>query len=264
MFDRTTVAPVIPSHLFLSNSDNRPFIEGKSQRIAGPGRGLLILAFVLLIATIGLAYLGISDWLTAQELNRRGILTNGTVIDRSESSDDDGSSYYVKYHFFPVGSEGVTFVHEQHVSWDTYTRLQNGSQVSISYLPENPDVNHLGGADADSTSANSSLWILLLPGLMLIVAVNMVRRVWRYRRLMREGGVIFGELTRCSSEKVEDDSGESYRVAYSYKFPVSHNHDLHSTKYVCMSAYWFARWSAPANGTPVAVLYVNDKLFEML
>lgn len=68
----------------------------------------------------------------AQRLDTEGVTVTTSIVDLYESSDSDGSSYYVAYE---VPSRG----HIRHgVSRGIYRRLRVGETITVRYLPDNP------------------------------------------------------------------------------------------------------------------------------
>jgi hypothetical protein len=76
----------------------------------------------------------------AHVLDQQGILTDGVVIDRWFSYDNDGASdYSSSYLAYRYGSYEI----KQIVSSWTYLRTRIGARVRVRYLPSNPHIAHL-------------------------------------------------------------------------------------------------------------------------
>lgn len=263
MFDNTVVPPFVLDSLFLANSRNCDFVEGTSKRIALRGENSLSLGIILLLVTLPLTCWLVTDWYTRLSLNLWGSKVTGTVVARAEVIGEDSSDYYITYRYTVARSQdNHDYSQKQKVSYETYNRLTIGSAVTVSFFPDNPGFSRLAGDDVDNTDYNSL--VLLLVGLLLLWGWSSVFTGLEYRAFVRNGRLLFGTVIGCSAKLVSDDDGESYTITVHYDFTTPDGYRKEGNKYLNMKVGTFEHWAEPAKGTPVAVLYVNDRLFQML
>jgi hypothetical protein len=103
---------------------------------------------------------------------------------------------------------------------------------------------------------------------LLIQARELHRQWWRCRRLERDGEVLFGQATACTvacANSVDDQSGcvsHGWQVDLHYEFTTPSGVVI-SDK-VRFTRGEMAEEQAPTAGTPVAVLYVGEGLYQIL
>jgi hypothetical protein len=257
------------SDMFLLNPGNRAVVEGKSRRL---GHRILLQEMLTFIALIPLILLGcwgmiqtvkaVSDM---SRLSQSSALTvTGEIVGRRIST-GKSTSYYVAYRFRDTGSENE-YQREQMVSAATYERLAEGSPVTVRYVPMDPTISSLGGSDADNTylvSVSISM-IIFIPFLLLssVVGKNVLksarRKIERQQRLVREGRVLPGQVISCDGRQYKG----LYTVRVRYRFRSPTDKELISLASRGRNDLRTAK--LPQQGTPVAVLYVNSKLYELL
>jgi len=81
---------------------------------------------------------------TAQALETRGIIVDGTITNRErrESRDSDGNRtvrYYVSYRFSPL--QGPTISRRVRTNASYYNTVQIGQRIAIRYLPDRPQTH---------------------------------------------------------------------------------------------------------------------------
>ena len=87
---------------------------------------------------------------TENALNERGVTTEGTVsrkwteTSRNASSNTRSTTYHVSYSFDGDEGNGVEIIFsEQDVSSGIYNSVRNGGSVTVTFLPDNPNVNRI-------------------------------------------------------------------------------------------------------------------------
>ncbi|HEU4325341.1 MAG TPA: hypothetical protein VFS21_19515 [Roseiflexaceae bacterium] len=119
------------------------------------GRGswsgpLLVLIFAAGVVVVFLAAVGLAFLIRREErrrakalalaLDERGVIVDGTIIDRWGSFGDQGTSdYFRRYLAYRYGQGEV----RQVVSWWTYWHTHIGDAVQVRYLPDQPHVARL-------------------------------------------------------------------------------------------------------------------------
>ena len=133
---------------------------------------MVLLAIIL--PGIVTAVLAIQMWHEFQALSQAGITTQGTVTDLSESSDADGTSYYVHYRF--VANDHF-YIESDSVSYDDYKTLELGQQVTIRYAANDPTVSHFGAQDSPLTAIFLTLFSLVWNGFLVFGFLTRKRSV---------------------------------------------------------------------------------------
>jgi hypothetical protein len=249
-----------PDNLFLLNRGNWNFVNGKSRRIAGTNNCLLIVLSSVVLAIM--LYIAGNFLLTAFMVNQSGHGGSAVIVSRRTSS-GKSTSYYVTFKFTPTTGDfqGKPVSVEQSVSRDAYNRLADGSEVSISYVPTAPTMALLAGSDADNSIINSTIVFGLAASIILVAAMRQFfRDWWRNARLARDGRLVEGQLTSYRTRRGRR-SGFYVDVNYTFQSPQDGQYlagkgseargDLRDTP-------------APPIGTPVSVLFVDNKLFKVL
>jgi hypothetical protein len=100
---------------------------------------------------------------------------------------------------------------------------------------------------------------------LFILIVILYRTNSRALRLKTEGRIVRGQIKSYSEKITEDGEGyRSYSVVLVFEFCAS-DHRRIVGRIVCILSASDYYWTQPPEpGTPVAVLYVNDGLYEML
>src|SRR5579859_1361943 len=88
-----------PGLFLLNPSGSRKFVSGESSRI-GNARLMYIIAAILLIVAIGVAYTFVSGLLRSNQAEQSGTPTEALITDGYSSTSSRGStSYYIDYEF---------------------------------------------------------------------------------------------------------------------------------------------------------------------
>ncbi|MBN1202594.1 MAG: DUF3592 domain-containing protein [Anaerolineae bacterium] len=246
---------------FLFHPGNRRFLQGKSRGLSGTATGgLIAVLLVLVLAMVGLfVVVGIPHWLQARELDRSGVITQGTVIERDIHEDDEGSdTYYVRYSF--VAGDGRAYERQQQVSRSNYSNWARGATVRVKYLTGDPAVSRL----VDDNTADSGSRIVLIISvvaiaLVMIFVVLAVDQRSRNRRLASKGQLLRGEVLVCTGHK---DSDGDYFVTLRYCFLSPEDREITARDRRLANDLKHA--SLPAPGTAVAVLYADDDTYKVL
>jgi len=246
-----TVPETWPEDLFLLHAGNRRFLEGSSRRIIGGSSLSQFVVGGLLIALLGSV---VSP--PGQELGKALLLAvaghkeRGTIVQCSPT--------IITYNF-PVWTgpnEGYEYTVEQHINGNTCDRLKVGWDVTVSYWPEDPTVVRLVGSSADNSDRDISILLALLVVLLLIALLPLQLRTIRQNRyLVRNGNLVQGSVVDSKSNWLSSKRS----IEVSYTFTLSDGRNYSGTNIAYGSGYTF-----PPHGTPVAVLYANDKRFRML
>lgn len=245
-----------PGLFLLNPSSNRKFVAGESSRIGNVRFGYIVVAILLIIA-VGVGYLGINDLIRTNHAEQSGTATEAIVTDGySSTSNRGGTSYYIDYEFKIDGQ-----VYKKHVGIgsDLYNRLLIGDPVHIKYLPSDPSVSVLSGTDKDDTDRNSSIAMLaiVLPTCLIISGLILLND--RKNRKLSRGQLLPGTITAVRGR---NGSRGSYLVSIDYRFTNPFGQEI--TKSQTGNRPDLRRAGLPAAGTPITVLYVDDKLQRLM
>lgn len=247
-------------NLFLLYPEHEDFLTNQARRIKNPRLISLVLPVIImwaLCALFGWLLLNqIREYLTFRQLDAEGVSTTGTIIDASQKGGYRSPEYYITYQFNveQTGNGQQTYTHEHRVSPELYS-LGINSPVNIRYLPHEPTVSRAGSSQVNI------FWLLLFSLIFLTLLLAPLFRVAPYRRkkqLERDGQVIMGVLQSCKGERIK--AGYGIDVQYSLQTPDGRSVTGRQTS-ICNH---LRKQPLPPPGTPIAVVYVNDKLHEML
>jgi hypothetical protein len=245
-----------PSLFLLDPSANAKFVAGKAKRI-GSSRVMLLLAFISFIVAAGMIGYAVYGELNFQALEREGTTTNAVVVDgHTTRSSRGGTSYYITYEL-TVNKQ--PYRHEVNISSSLYNRLRIGSTVSVRYLMRDPSISMLWGDDFDSTSITGQRLIgVIVGGTSLVCCLVCVWVDWRNRRISK-GTLLRGTLLSASGR---NGSKGAYIVTVEYTFTTPSGGII--TKKASNDRRDLRKAALPPYGTPVAVLYLDDRNVRLM
>jgi hypothetical protein len=265
-------------NLFLLNEKNRAFVEGRSRRIFdtfysdgwGTDSSFIFLVVVMITPLLLCCH---SMWMLAGlpfQLNLFGVTTQGIVTDRQTSSDGETVSYHITYHF-SIPEADRRFTNTVSVDENTFIRIEQQGSVSVTYLPNDPEISRL--TDRIKMSLEGFLFLILLviiifgvPWLIWIFLFwkglqSLVPQLRRDRRLVKQGKLLKGEVMSCKVTSYQDQDNHTHfylTVRCGFYSP-------NGLKRKCSESTYMAREPIPPLPcTPLAVLYVDDTLYEVL
>ncbi len=106
----------------------------------GPRNFWIGLPVVLFFAAVtgGGAYYALNQVYLEWQLDREGITVQGTLREKRQLTDEEGSTYHFRY-TFTVDSKVIT--HETRVDAGAYHALREGDPIEVVYLPGHPECN---------------------------------------------------------------------------------------------------------------------------
>ncbi len=249
-----------PFEPFLLVPETRKFFTGQSRHLPIQDFWLIVFFFFFTLMAVLLLVGALGEYADALRLQQSGKISEGTIIRRSMSS-GKSPTYYLTYEFYVNGSD-TRFSREQKVRRTTYDEHAEGSPVTVAYLPNNPTISRLAGRDADDSIVQANL---PETGLLLLVAlafmVFLLRPVMRDRRLARNGRILEGKVVKCDG-RLAGSKRRYYKLTVQYQF-LSASGTLLSGKQDARREDMRHKLR-PGAGTPVAVLYVDDRHYKML
>jgi hypothetical protein len=205
----------------------------------------------------GVVFLGLTirdfyDWYT---INRSGVASTAQFIDRRISSDDDSDDYFVSFRYVHNGSE---YSREQSVSWDVYNGAEVGGNVQIVYVPSNPQTAKVVGTNNAPTGM--LLFVLFWNGIIYLIIFFAIRQSRRVKFLERNGKMLPGEILE-STHSTDGDGDLSLKVEYTFQMPETNKR---ITKVERAQRNDLKGQRPPAPGTPVVILYYNERQYMLL
>jgi len=245
-----------PGLFLLSPRANRKFVTGEKSRV-GNGTTMSIIAVILFLLAVAIAYFVGGGIVRADEAARSGITTNAILTDGYSSTSNKGlTSYYIDYEFKIAGQ-----IYNRHVLIDSslYDRVSIGDTVSINYLPSDPDISVLTGDDKDDTERTQNIVILavFLPTCLIIGAT--ILWVDGKNRRLSGGQLLLGQII---SAQGRSGTRGAFRVTVEYGFTTPYGQQL--TKKQSNNRPDLRKTPLPAAGTPAVVLYVDDKFYRLM
>jgi hypothetical protein len=240
---------------YLLNPDNAAFLAGDNPRIARPRASFLtpIINAVVLLMAAGM--LTVSFQLTSQplQLALNGGVVEGQIIDLAFTQEFFG---YKQYYIYDYQVDDILYRSQELVLF-TVVSDSFWQSVSVYYARHNPQLSQL--------DSPLPLWLLAsYLGIALLVASFSVGIVahrsspyHRWRRLSDEGELYKGEIMGVTIEATE----RSVKWRLRYRFYPDDKRPLDGL-YVYTPSHAYARH--PQIGDTLAILYVNDKLYQPL
>jgi hypothetical protein len=259
MFDPTPDSSPSEIEPFLVNPANRKFVEGKSRFPVILSLRLVLPMFIIWSITLAITL----SYLYQKNLDKHifsiGEKTTATVLRRDAGY--KGSPATLTYQYQVKGANIGTYQRQQAVLRWFYNEHPEKSQVTITYLPDNPSQSSLGieAQDVFDPMQSIILSILLMITVILTVLLPMlyieIRMAW-------SGRIIPGQLLYCSRAGVRSDKNYyPVRATCSFVSPIS---GKELTRSRIEQRKDLSDDSFPAPGTPVFVLYLNDKNHQVL
>jgi len=245
---------------FILNSLNVPFITGKTRALPISGGGILIFLGVVFI--LPALFFAVPAFMNVLVFATRGTPTTAVITDMqpTENSGKSGTTYtyYVTFQYRDALER--TFSHTQRLSGTVYYQLGIGQTAPIMYDRDNPSVAQLSGIYRDNTEYNSAIsdGVMFLVPAILVASLGLMITT-RTLRLQRSGQILKGVVLKADSAW-NSKTGNTVTIQYQVIAPTGKplvrtgstiRNDLKGKP-------------LPVRGTPVYVVYVNDKLYRML
>src|SRR5262249_621947 len=146
------------------------------------------------------------------------------------------------------------------VDYATYQAHPEGSHLSVVYLQSDPGISQL-----DANYNDPSEWLKFALGFLILIGIALFALGLRFRRLRRDrafgerGKIIEGSLISCMA--TTDKTGD-YTTTIKYQFQTPSGRTFVGEKAAVRQD--LVGESRPPHGTPVAVLYVDDNLYQLM
>lgn len=159
------------------------------------------------------------------QLTEHGQVTRGRLVSKDIRRESKGSgsssSSSIRYLVFYVftAPDGQEIHGSGSVAVENWQKLQPGDTLEVAYLPENPQVNSLGGQPG-LLGGGVAILLMALGGSLVALgterALRVARERWVELRLLREGVPAVGVIRRFD---IHQSNLPWSRILYSYQDP---------------------------------------------
>ncbi|MGD8475062.1 MAG: DUF3592 domain-containing protein [Anaerolineae bacterium] len=245
-----------PSDFFLLDPENEAFATGTSSTLPAGGQGCLLLFLsIFVVAGLLITYDIVRRWAHVVILNVSHTETQGQLVERWIES-DEGATYYVMYRFV---ANDLAYTVEEAVAEATYHSVEEGQLLTVRYALSDPNIATIQPGRIGGLLALTGFG-LVWDGLVFSFSWLLLREVLKRRKLARRGQRIAGEIVRCSGER-DSDGDFALEVRFGFRSPHTgawiEGKDSQTRKDLEGKAL-------PSPGTPVHVLYLDEKTYLML
>jgi hypothetical protein len=245
--------------VFLLNERHTPWL--KNERVPlDPGweRDHLffgaIIAFGLLFG-LYILYDNLQTQSILGELDQSSMVIEAAVTGQRVGT-NNRNSHYITYSFQPDATSDQVYSRESWVSSSYYNEAVQSEVVEVRYLPDNPEISEL------VAFPRVSQFPLPLAAFQILIPLYLTWVMFRARarrdRFSNEGQVIRGELIELNGRM----NKSNYIVTIRYRFRSQLGSSIEGKSISAQNR--LKDTVPPASGTPVAVLYVDDKLHRLL
>lgn len=180
---------------------------------------LLWFGAIFFTAGAALVYVGVYEWQEQQHFNREAVQAQATILSKSlEKATRDGNprtKYLITYHFSTA--EGRTVEQTGEVSVDEWERQNEGGQLTVTYLPSNPE--------SARTNAGDDWWepvvLVAVGSLFTLIGIFVVRSELRHvllaGRLSRSGLPAEGTVRNVWATGTSINRVSQWRLSYEFR-----------------------------------------------
>jgi ribosomal protein L32 len=259
-FDMETDArSALDANEFLMKPEHESFVLGRSKTLSRgtPFRMVFPGCFMMMFVLCGLTFLSlvINDTYQALLIAMQGVPTEARYTNRRISSGDDSDTYYLTYEYTVRERR---FSHQQSVSSALYENAEIGGRTQILYAPSNPSIAKIVGT-------NQVQWflvgfVLLWNGIVWLIVIGLVSQYRLEKLLERKGRLLKGKILDVS-HSTDSDGDLTLHVKYEFQSPES---GKLLAKHERAQRNDLKHNQMPLLGTPIHVLYYNDRNFMLL
>jgi hypothetical protein len=255
---------------FLLNPDNRALMEGRVsyKHLVKDGRAgsmdvLYLFILVGIITSVFLVGMAVVEWKEWAILRNSGVETQGTIVERYVTS-GESNSYHIRYTFqhTPANGDPRTYSDKDQVDYAIYQRAEQGRPIEVLYTPADPSISTLDMNLSPPWMLTSfaAIWIPGFLGIPLFVVSKLSHQQGTLRRLRQSSRKLLGEVVE-SVKDFGDDNDCYVKVTYCFQSPTSRR-TIQSAQQRIRND--LAEAEPPRAGTPVVVLYRDDKTYWVL
>jgi hypothetical protein len=239
-------------YVHLLNSENYDLYRGRMFSVEATKKMslLLLLCFVVFVYLIILTISGINN---ENGLDARGIMAEGVITEKHiSSSGEDGTTYRIEYSYVVPHRSPLPYVSNAEIDFSVYQRLEVGTPVMVTYLPEDPAISRVEGMYAHTWM--SPLVVTVVVGIGLVKLMMTI--IGEYQR--DKGRLLLGKIVSWDTQEKEDENGEYSETVMTYQFKTRRGRQLRDRKVLRN-----VQRDCPSN-RHLAIVYVNDHLHEVL
>jgi hypothetical protein len=256
-----------PDKIFLLDARNRAYLDQRANRPHFPSVGLpipdlyviIVLIFALFMTLVALQ--GGGEFLRWLVTTVAGITIRANVVDKQQVQSRP-AAYEVKF-AFTVNDQRYEVT--QRVDKAAYDKANE--TVQVNYWSPNPQVARLSGEYEVSNMLINSLAQAGCSSIFVIVMLAIaVARLSKWRKslarqwaLRNDGRLLYGEIISATAD---ESSRRGYLVTVHYSLTTPDGRTLKRKQLRTLNH--LRGKPLPAKGTPVALLYADDKTIEML
>jgi hypothetical protein len=248
------------SDLWLANPENSNFLSGATSKPKGNSSaavGGCLFTFIMVLTILVFGGFGLRELLVRNQLEREGERIGATITNLVIDDSDDSTSYEVTYSY-RVGTHNYSRM--ESVSQGFYNQLRVGQRLDILYHSSNPDESRI------AVDTGNPTWVIFLViGAVAVLleigtALAVLGQANRRNRLLRDGKIVYGELTLVDGH-IDSDNDLMIRLGYRIPRPDGTFFE-HQPRFRTGHNEWKDR--VPKVGDRVAVLYLDDKTHQLL
>lgn len=248
--------------LFLLDKSHQRVIAGNRRALQKPNLStIFVIAPILLI--VGLYCIGtsVSVLLHGLILSNFGLDANG-VITRLERYGSGGrGTTYAAFYSFSANDKHV-YARQAAIGGNSYQTLKIGDAVNVKYMDGNPNDARLDVYDPEERNELGAGFVLGVPCFGVacagFIAANL--RLRRWHRLMVDGQLIEGRVVALKQKNYGTNRRRVNHLIVSYEFDSPSNRLIKAN----VTLDYELAHDVLAVGMTFAVLYVHDRLFQVL
>jgi hypothetical protein len=210
---------------------------------------------------VGLFVGAASIVLRAFLLHAAGETTEGVVTGAWTGFAGKTAVYHIEYRFMVGGQDEHTYSAEVKVDGSAYARLAKGSRVEVVYFPFDPDISDVAsGSLSENDPSVAGLFAAVSGGAIVWV----IRFRYRRYKLSKHGKLLQGVITSWKEQRRAGKRGTGvhyWNVVMKYCFRTLGGQTIWGSKDFNTRD---ASWLVGESGMPVAVIYVNKRLHDVL
>jgi hypothetical protein len=260
---------------FFASEANRRFATGEARRLPSLVSQSMVLGITSIVLAVLAAWLfnpSLSTLVNWIQLQRSGTSVRGLVADHyadlSYSAKYGDTSYYSLTYKFVVLKDGSksTYTALQRIYGSTYYQYPVNAMINVLYLPTDPTVNMI----PDDTAPYSVALFLSAAGAIvtlinLFLLILLLQCIIYTGRLAHEGLIIDGSLDSAKRQLKPGISGRQHSISIKITYHFRDPHiNLIKKKSVTLYRSDLRNKSLPVPGTPIRVIYLDAKHYELL
>lgn len=251
-----TIVNLEGDDVFLVDPRHTAYVTGESPYLQDGALPWIkrIIILLLVIVSIGLF---VSEFIVGDE---GFVMVNAEILTLDETTTDADTIYFIVYRF--QDENGNTITNEKDITREVYNRLNSAETVSIKYIPELPESATLDVEQTqffEQVQGTLFLLIVFIAVLVYILIFWVVRPAWHNQHLETNGWLVKAKL---SNAHPTTSWFNAHIVNITFHFSTPQGKTIRGS--VSKQRPDLKKKSLPFLGTPMTVLYVNDRLWKIM